>query len=84
MKYKVGQKLRFIGKVLDPAVSVYTQGKIYTISGYSDEYQSFQGVEYHMIRDDGQMGLWWEKELDKKFLTLKEERKQKLKKINCL
>ena len=78
MKYKVGQKLRFIGKVLRENEGVYTTGKIYIISGFSDEYH----IEYYMVRDDGFTGLWWEEELDKKFIDLKEERKEKLRKLN--
>ena len=86
MKYKVGQQLRFIGKILSghEKVAVYTKGKIYTISGFSDEYRSLKGAEYYMVRDDGFTGMWWEKEIDKSFITLKEERKKKLKKINII
>jgi hypothetical protein len=82
MKYKVGQKLKYIGKVLKGNEDCYTTGKIYIISGFSDNYHSFRGVEYYMIRDDSLTGLWWEEELDKKFIDLKEERKQKIEKLN--
>ena len=81
MKYKVGQKIRFIGKVYDK--SVWTKGKIYTIHSYCDDYYPHgkQEIEYRIVRDDNQMGLWWEREMKKKFISLKEERKLKLKKI---
>jgi hypothetical protein len=77
MKYKIGQKLKFIGKVLKGNEGCYTTGKIYIISGFSDGYH-----EYYIIRDDGHHGLWCETELYKKFIDLKEERKKKLKKLN--
>lgn len=77
--YKVGQKLRFIGKTLPG--SVWTQGKIYEIHSISDE---FINIEYYIIRDDGKMGLWWEYEIKNKFICIKEERKKKLKKLSNL
>ena len=53
-----------------------------TISGFSDENTlSFTGPEYYMVRDDGFTGMWWEIEIDKSFITLKKERKEKLKKL---
>jgi len=84
MKYKVGQQLRFIGKILksNESIAVYTKNKIYTISGFSNEYRSLKGAEYYMVRDDGFTGIWLEKEINKSFITLKKERKEKLKKIN--
>jgi len=84
MKYKVGQQLRFISKVLKGNEGIYTTGKIYIISGFSNKYRSLKDAEYYMVRDDGFTGIWLEKELDKSFITLKEERKKKLKKINII
>jgi len=52
--------------------------EIYTIHSYYDD--SYP-IEYRIVRDDGQVGLWWENEMKKKFISLKEERKLKLKKI---
>jgi hypothetical protein len=89
MKYSVGQKVRFIGSNYSPTfvgvnpISAWTNGKIYTIHSYTDEYYPHgkQEIEYRIVRDDGQIGLWWEKEMKKKFISLREERKLKLKKI---
>lgn len=83
MKYSTGQKVRFIGKVLEGQGSVWTNGKIYTIHSICDDYfqNGKQEIEYRIVRDDNQVGLWWEKEMKKKFISLKEERKLKLKKI---
>ena len=81
MGYKVGQKLRFTGNLVKGSPNIWTFGKVYMIQSCTG-YCSFLGAEYTIVRDDGQVGLWWDKELDEHFITLKEERKLKIKKIN--
>lgn len=73
-KYDIGQKLVFIDEDHD----FFRKGKTYIIQSFS---LHTTDVEYRMLRDDGQLGLWWERELDKSFVNLKETRKLKLQKI---
>jgi GH18 family chitinase len=82
MKYKVGDKLRFIGKTLKHSVW-WTQNKIYEIKRnvveYHADYRQIRG--YEIIRDDGKNSIWLENEMKGKFISLKKERKKKLKKL---
>lgn len=56
----------------------FTKGKTYVIHSFVKYTTKY---EYSMCRDDGELGLWWESEIDTSFVNLKEARKLKLKKI---
>lgn len=76
--YGIGQELIFICETRyidnDAIWTKYKKYKIYSING--------RWKKCTIIRDDGSYGLWWEDEIHECFITLKEYRKQKLKKLN--
>jgi len=83
MKYQVGQKLIFKKDGHD----AFTKGKVYVIDSFLEydsrllQYRIEEQIEYRMVRDDNQIGIWWEGEVTESFMSIKEERKLKLKKI---
>jgi len=74
MKYNLGDKL-----IIKKDYTHWTKNNVYEIHSVSSYPH---GMEYGMIRDDGQVGLWWEYELDDTFKSLKDIRKEKLNTIN--
>lgn len=81
-EYKVGDKFIFISdtRVISGNVA-FTKNKIYTIARFSKYIHS---IEYSMLRDDGEYGLWWDSELEKNFRSIRQDRKEKLEKLKSL
>jgi hypothetical protein len=77
MEYFVGQELIFIGD--NPYA--WTKGKTYKII-HKQVYHYFDGIELKIVRDDNEVSLWWDSQLDENFITLKEQRKRKLEQLS--
>ena len=88
-KYKIGQKLKYVGKTRYVIVgagksqSSWTYGKVYTILSFEEEYQKM--AQYRISRDhDNFYGVFSDEQIDVFFVSLSEERRSKLKKLNSL
>lgn len=79
--YKVGDKLQYIGNSqFHLTQSIWTKGKTYEI-------HSCDIFVYKIKRDDGEIGIWWKNEFDefeKNFISIKEQRKKKLEKLQTV